>query len=265
MSAAAAAAAPTAPLATAAGCTAGTAAADVEAPAHLRPADVEAPASVRPGRLPVARERAWLLPPVQRVGAALSRLLLGTRVVGAHHVPRRGPVVLAANHASWLDGPLVLVHAPRPGAFLVKVEAFAGAAGRLLDVLGQVALDRTRPDRGALRRVRDVLAGGGLVGVFPEGTRGDGRLGVVRPGAAWLALAAGAPVVPVAVLGTHETLGQARRPSRRRHGVAVVFGEPVEVHAEGDRHVRRVWADASERLAERLRAHLAHAEATVAR
>ncbi|GAB2672775.1 lysophospholipid acyltransferase family protein [Thalassiella azotivora] len=153
-----------------------------------------------------------------------------TRVLDARNVPPGGPVLLAANHLALLDGPLVQSASPRPVHFLVKREAFVGPLGTLLRAAGQVPVDRAG-DRSALLAAVDVLRGGGVVGVFPEGTRGTGRLTSLHAGVSWLALQTGAAVVPVAVLGTRrpgERSAGLPPPRRRTH---VVFGAPVELAA----------------------------------
>ena len=176
---------------------------------------------------------------------------------GQEHVPRTGPLVVAGNHAGVLDGPLVFAWTPRPATFLVKSEAFGvSAVGRGLDWIGQVPVHRGRPDRAALARCREVLARGGVVGVFPEGTRGSGDLEEVQHGVATIALRAGAPVVPVATVGTAAALPRGARRPVWRAPVEVHFGRPFELAVEGDVRSRRVVAAAAEQVREHMRAHL---------
>ena len=121
---------------------------------------------------------------------------------GTEHVPAEGPVVMAANHVGWLDGPLLAILSPRPVHALTKREMFAGPMGTFLRAAGQIPLDRWHVDLAAIRTALRVLAEGRAVGVFPEGARGAGDMRATRPGAAYLALVSGAPVVPVSFLGT---------------------------------------------------------------
>src|SRR6478609_9030785 len=117
-------------------------------------------------------------------------------------VPRSGPVILVSNHIGLSVGPLLSAYAPRPVHALTKKEMFDGATGRFLLPAGQVPLERRGVDRAAVQACVRVLRDGGVVGIYPEGTRGDGQVHTFRPGAAYLALVTGAPVVPVAILGT---------------------------------------------------------------
>ena len=163
----------------------------------------------------------------QLVGHGVLRPAYRLTVKGANLVPRTGPVILVANHTGFLDGPFVFTISPRPVHFLVKQETFSGLFGLVLHGVGQIPVDRTVGDRTALGRARAVLGAGGVVGLFPEGTRGRGDVSEVHQGATWLALASGAPIVPVACLGTRYA-GQGRnalpRPGSR---LVAVFGEPV--------------------------------------
>ncbi|MEV6600827.1 lysophospholipid acyltransferase family protein [Actinoplanes sp. NPDC051346] len=157
------------------------------------------------------------------------------RVEGRHHVPRDGAVILAANHLSFLDSFIIPLVAPRPVAFLAKQEYFTGSGPRgwltrtTLTAVGAVAVPRGehRAAQEALETALTVLKDGRAFGIHPEGSRSrDGRLYRGRTGVAWLALASGAPVVPVAVIGTDrvQPVG-ARLPRPGR--VTVRFGEPL--------------------------------------
>ncbi len=143
----------------------------------------------------------------RQIGIAIFHSLYRGRARHADRVPARGPVVLVANHAAFLDGPLVFSMAPRPAHFLVKQEAFRGVFGWLIRAVGQIPIDRNVGDRTALAAATAVLERGGVVGIFPEGTRRDGDVEQVNQGAAWIALRTGARIVPVAVLGTRRAGG----------------------------------------------------------
>ena len=181
-------------------------------------------------------------------------MLADLDVTGLRHVPLSGPVVLAVNHSAFLDGPLLFGLLDRPVSFLVKSEAFAHAAvATVLRDAGQIPLHRGVVDPAPVRLALQILRAGGIVGIFPEGTRGDGSVAHAYPGAAYLALRSGAPVVPVAC---HGTLGMTARRGLHRPGVRVSVGPAVTVtpwmthtplprrvfRAEGER-VRAVLAD----------------------
>jgi len=193
---------------------------------------------------------------VRRLVAGLLRTLLRLRVVGAENLPRSGPVLLAGNHTGFLDGPIVFMVLPRPSFFLVKSELYSGPWAKVLEFARQIPIRRGTPDRTALRQALDVLAGGGVLGVFPEGTRGEGRLESVQHGIGYLALRAGCPVVPVVCTGTADALPKGKLLPRFRAPVDVVFGPAFEVTVAGDPRARSSVADAAEQVRVHLLAHL---------
>ncbi|MFF4582726.1 lysophospholipid acyltransferase family protein [Streptomyces sp. NPDC001389] len=183
------------------------------------------------------------------------------RVLGAWKVPATGPVILAVNHSHNLDGPLVMGTAPRPLHFLIKKEAFVGPLGPFLEGIGQVKVDRAGTDRTAVSRALDVLGEGGALGIFPEGTRGDGDFASLRAGLAYFAVRGGAPIVPVAVLGSTDAKGRLVKglpPLRSR--VDVVFGSAFEAGDGTGRRTRTALDAATVRIQDRLTAHLADAK-----
>ncbi|MEN3584507.1 lysophospholipid acyltransferase family protein [Streptomyces sp. ZYX-F-203] len=179
------------------------------------------------------------------------------RVLGAWRVPASGPVIFAVNHSHNIDGPMVMGVAPRPTHFLIKKEAFVGPLGGFLTGIGQLQVDRETVDRAAVTRALGVLAAGGALGIFPEGTRGEGDFAALRGGLAYFAVRSGAPIVPVAVLGSTDRRGRligSLPPPRSR--VDVVFGAPFWAGDGSGRRTRRVLDEATERVRGRLAAHL---------
>ncbi|MDT0445671.1 lysophospholipid acyltransferase family protein [Streptomyces johnsoniae] len=212
-----------------------------------------------------------MTPPAARGAAAGRRLSVGVihtvwrpRVLGAWRVPAAGPVILAVNHAHNVDGPVLMGTAPRPVHFLVKQEAFIGPLGTFLRGIGQIGVDRSGADRAAVTSALAVLDAGGVLGIFPEGTRGVGDFAALRSGLAYFALRAQAPVVPVVVLGSGERRGRVipALPAARSR-IDVVFGEPVTVG--GGRRTRAALDEATARLQESLAAHLRDARRRTAR
>lgn len=172
---------------------------------------------------------------IRFVLAPLVRLIYRPEVEGMENVPARGPVILAANHLSAIDTAVTALVAPRPIKFLGKAEYFEGKGlrGRLmasfLTALGYVPVDRSNAMAGlaALEAAREVLNNGGAFGIYPEGTRSlDGRLHRGHTGVGQLALATGAPVVPVALFGTEKVQPVGKRLPRIAK-VRVRFGEPL--------------------------------------
>lgn len=193
-------------------------------------------------------------------GVALFRSLFRVTVLGSEHVPLTGAVLLAGNHTGFLDGPLVYAFCPRPATFLTKAELFVGPLARPLGWLGQIPVHRGHPDRKALRAGLVVLAEGGVLGVFPEGTRGAGMMEEVSDGLGYLALRSGGQVVPLAVLGTAAAWPRGSRLPRWRAPITLAFGAPVTLDLEGDPRARRTVRVAAEQLRLVLVAHLQSAQ-----
>jgi 1-acyl-sn-glycerol-3-phosphate acyltransferase len=166
-------------------------------------------------------------------------------------------VLFAGNHSSVLDGPLVVIEAPRPVRCLTKNEMFVGPLGHILHLIGQIPIDRGHPDRTALAEAVAELQGGGAVGMFPEGSRGSGELEVVQNGVAYLAARGRCPIVPVACLGTSEAWPPGAHFPRRTQ-IDVVFGRPFAVDPP-ERMTRQALSDLTEQIRTRLVDHLAAA------
>ncbi|AKL65531.1 acyl-phosphate glycerol 3-phosphate acyltransferase [Streptomyces sp. Mg1] len=197
----------------------------------------------------------------RRIGIGLMYGLWRPRVLGAWKVPASGPVILAVNHAHNIDGPMLMGTAPRPLHFLIKKEAFIGPLGPFLEGIGQVKVDRSGTDRTAITRALGVLQQGGALGIFPEGTRGEGDFASLRAGLAYFAVRGAAPIVPVAVLGSTDRRGRLVKglpPLRSR--VDVVFGEAFDAGDGSGRRTRTALDEATVRIQDRLTAHLADAK-----
>jgi 1-acyl-sn-glycerol-3-phosphate acyltransferase len=148
------------------------------------------------------------------------------RVYGAEHVPRSGPAVIACNHIAGIDVVVLGAASPRTLRYMAKAELFT--YNRVLTWLvrhaGAFAVRRGESDLEALRLARRVLRAGHPLGVFCEGTRQPSEaIGTVQPGAALIALAEGAPIVPVVIQGTIHIK------KSLRHPVTVMFGPPLAV------------------------------------
>ncbi|MGA5517464.1 lysophospholipid acyltransferase family protein [Streptomyces pseudogriseolus] len=196
----------------------------------------------------------------RRIGVGLMYGLWKPRVLDSWRVPAAGPVILAVNHAHNIDGPMVMGVAPRPTHFLIKKEAFVGPLDPFLTGIGQVKVDRHSTDRTAIARALGVLEQGGVLGIFPEGTRGEGDFASIRAGLAYFAVRGGAPIVPVAVLGSSDRPGRlikALPPLRSR--VDVVFGDPFDAGDGSGRRTRKALDEATARIQKQLAAHLENA------
>src|SRR5919106_3208128 len=146
--------------------------------------------------------------------------------IGREHIPADGPVILASNHRSFLDPFVIAVMARRPIYFVAKKELFVNRPiAWLLGALGAFPIDRHGGDEGAMATARAILERGDGVLIFPEGTRiRPGALGRPKRGVGRLALETGAPVVPIAVIGTEAV----RKGWRiRPHKVRIRIGRPL--------------------------------------
>ncbi|MFD3873597.1 lysophospholipid acyltransferase family protein [Streptomyces sp. NPDC058623] len=185
----------------------------------------------------------------------LLRLLFRPRIEGLENIPPEGAAIIAGNHLSFSDHFLMPAILKRRITFLAKAEYFTGPGikGRLTAAFfrsaGQIPVDRSGKDAGkaALREGLGVLAKDELLGIYPEGTRShDGRLYKGKVGVAAMALGAGVPVVPCAMLGTFEIQPPGQKiPKVRR--VTIRFGAPLDFSRyagmEGERAVLRAVTD----------------------
>ncbi|MFE2877785.1 lysophospholipid acyltransferase family protein [Streptomyces roseus] len=185
----------------------------------------------------------------------LLRLLFRPRIEGLENIPEEGAAIIAGNHLSFSDHFLMPAILKRRITFLAKAEYFTGPGvkGKLTAFFfrsaGQIPVDRSGKDAGqaALREGLGVLDRGELLGIYPEGTRShDGRLYKGKVGVAAMALGAGVPVVPCAMVGTFEIQPPGQKiPNIRR--VTIRFGKPLEFSRyagmEGERAVLRAVTD----------------------
>jgi 1-acyl-sn-glycerol-3-phosphate acyltransferase len=132
------------------------------------------------------------------------RLWFRVRIFGAERIPQSGPAIIAPNHKNFFDVFFVGAATSRRVRYMAKSELFKGALGWLLLRWGAFPVRRGGSDAEALETARAILADGGLVVMFPEGTRVErpDALGSPHHGAGRLALQTGAPIIPTAITGT---------------------------------------------------------------
>lgn len=158
----------------------------------------------------------------------LLRLWFRMHISGSEHIPATGAAIVAPNHKSFFDSFFVALATKRHLRFMGKSELFQGPWGKTLIRLGAFPVRRGESDEDALETAREILRQGGLLALFPEGTRvrDAESLGSPRRGAARLAIESGAPMVPCAITGTEKLfVGPFPRPRR----VQVAFAEPITV------------------------------------
>jgi 1-acyl-sn-glycerol-3-phosphate acyltransferase len=190
----------------------------------------------------------WVL---KAVLTPLLRVLYRVRVEGRGHVPGRGPVILAANHRSFMDSLFLPLVIRRRVTFVAKAEYFDSWKTKwFFSAVGQIPIRREggSASERALASATDVLQRGGTFGIYPEGTRTrDGFLHRGHTGVARLALRTGAPIVPVGLVGTDEIQATDAKLPRLFRKVTIRFGQPIPlahyVGRQDDRIVLRQITD----------------------
>jgi len=151
------------------------------------------------------------------------------KVVGRERVPRQGPFIVASNHLSIADPPVLASAIPRRRIrYMAKIEIFKPPFGWIPRAYGAFAVRRFDADLAAMLNAERVLRRGQVLGMFPEGTRSrSGSLQRPHPGTALIALRSGAPILPCAIIGTDQLQNPWRILKRPR--ISVVIGEPIQV------------------------------------
>lgn len=173
----------------------------------------------------------------------------GWRVSGRGNIPVSGAVILAPNHQSLLDPPLVGVSCGRWPFIMAKAELFKGIVGWGIEQMGSFPVKRGAPDRAAFKTARRVLEEGHPLLVFPEGTRTrNGQLGRAESGLLAIAHTRKCPVVPVRIRGTERAFSP-RRPGFRFVRARITFGAPVDFSHE---YAQKGSRELFERMGEKL-------------
>jgi len=190
-----------------------------------------------------------------------SKAYFGIEYIDAQNIPDSGHAIVAGNHFSHLDGLLVnaasIYERRRPVVFLTAADVYnSNRAFRIMcDLVNCIPVNRFDNDRGALLKTVRLLKAGKLFGIFPEGQRSrDGTIGGAKEGAAVLALATGAPVIPVGISGTFEALPRKTRflkPAK----IKLKFGSPMLYPKERHPSPDRVSAVKNEIMDEIARLH----------
>jgi 1-acyl-sn-glycerol-3-phosphate acyltransferase len=195
----------------------------------------------------------WVFPFMSAVFRTYLRIG-GWEVVGRENIPAAGPVILAPNHQSLLDPPLVGVSCGRWPFIMAKAELFKGIVGWGIEQMGSFPVKRGSADRAAFKTAKTVLSQGHPLLIFPEGTRTrTGELGPAEAGLAMLAHSNKAPVVPVYISGTERAF------SPRHKGFHFVkarieFGKPLYFEEE---FARRADKDLLEAMGNRIMSDIA--------
>ena len=193
---------------------------------------------------------------IERILRPLLTFVYRVSVTGREHVPETGPCILAANHVSVMDGFFLGIAVTRQVRFMAKAELHrVPVVKQVLEAAGAFPVERGADAGRAVAAGMALLDQGACVGMFPEGTSLPDKKRGYKRGAARLALASGAPLIPVALVGTELTL-EPRTHRIRLPRVQIVIGEPLRVERQ----------EPTEAAATALTAHLqASIESLVAR
>lgn len=189
----------------------------------------------------------WFWRSLRAVARVLFRLLLHMRIAGHQNIPTQGACIIAANHLSWTDVPLVPAFMRRPVVYMAKEELFYGKMGWLVRLLGAFPVKRGEADRQSLRTADTLLKAGKVLIIFPEGTRSKiHQLAKGHEGLGMIALRSGAPVIPVAIAGSEHALKQFRP------RVTLTFGEPMTLKPKGNKITREDIEEATSAVMHRI-------------
>lgn len=203
---------------------------------------------------------------VRSLVVAWCKVWLGLRVHGRENLPRTGPYVLAPTHRSNLDIPVAAAVSARRLRYMGKDSLWkVRPIGAVLSALGAFPVVRGSADLEALKRCVEVLRRGEPLVLFPEGTRRSGPfVSDLFDGAAFVAVKAGVPIVPVAIAGTEESMAKGRRRISRGRCVMVIGAPMRDTVFEANRASREELAAITGRLQERLQVLLNDARAKMA-
>ncbi|TMC24576.1 MAG: 1-acyl-sn-glycerol-3-phosphate acyltransferase [Chloroflexi bacterium] len=169
------------------------------------------------------------------------------RLRGLYNVPKKGAFIIASNHLSWTDIPLIPFHLPRKVVYMAKEEYFNSRLAWLVRFLGAFPVKRGEGDRQALRAGEEQLKKGNILVIFPEGTRSRTRtMARAHSGMGMIALRTGVPVVPVAIWGSENMLKKFGAP------VTISFGEPMVLTPKGKKITREDIDEATDKVMRKI-------------
>jgi 1-acyl-sn-glycerol-3-phosphate acyltransferase len=168
---------------------------------------------------------------VQLMARAALRTFYCLKARGREHIPRSGPVIIASNHLSYLDPPIIGVVLPRHFRFVATEELFnVGLLATIMRIFQTIAIKRGAPDRRAYHQIVAALRRGEAIILFAEGTRSfDGQLQPFEPGTARMALLEGIPVVPTTITGSFEAWPRTKHFPTIGKKISVKFHRPIFV------------------------------------
>lgn len=178
--------------------------------------------------LPILLEQHRTYKALRALSVPVYKFLWGLEIEGAHRIPATRPVIIAANHRCNFDSAVLPRITRRPVNFLAKREFFATpSVSRFLTHIGAFPVERGRPDKAATTHALDVLRAGGVLALYPEGTRRAGpEIGPVQRGTVWLSQRGNAQIVPVGIGGSEFTQVKGSKRIHRMR-IRIVVGDPL--------------------------------------
>ncbi|TVM03801.1 MAG: hypothetical protein CV087_03600 [Candidatus Brocadia sp. WS118] len=164
---------------------------------------------------------------LKATGVVLLKVFFHIQVHNAGYIPRKGPLIVAANHFSYMDPVVLQSMFPRRIAFMMTEIYYEGRGKWLFQLLHCICVKEEGSNRAALKQGMEVLNNNGVLGIFPEGgVSREGRLQEGNPGIGFLAIKSGAPVIPAFISGTYKALPKgAKIPKISR--ITIIFGKPM--------------------------------------
>lgn len=178
-------------------------------------------------------------------------------VAGSENFPLDGPFLIASNHASHLDPPLVGCHVPRQMRFFARKSLWNNKLlGWWMNRVETIPVERDSGDIGAIKRVLQALGENRAIVLFPEGTRSlDGQLQKPKPGVGLMACKTGVPVVPCRIYGSFEAFGKGSAIPRLGSPISIVFGPPIAASEYDDPSLGKArYETAAQRIMDRIAA-----------
>jgi len=194
----------------------------------------------------------FLIPmPLWRVLRGVVRIIisivLDVHVVGRQNIPAQGASIIASNHLSWVDVPLIPAFIKRRIVYMAKEEAFQGNLAWLVRFFGAFPVKRGEADRQSIRAADEQLKAGRILGMFPEGTRSKiAKMAKAHAGLGMIALRSDVPVIPVAIWGTENAF------KKFRPRVTLTIGEPMLLKPKGKKITREDIDEATDQVMQRI-------------
>ena len=207
---------------------------------------------VTPARPPKNLYDPYITPPLlyhalRMIAIFLFHATTRLHVRGLSNVPDKGAFIIASNHLSWTDIPLIPLHFRRKVVYMAKEEYYSSKIAWLVRFLGAFPVKRGEGDRQALRAGEEQLRKGNILVIFPEGTRSRNyALAKAHAGIGMVALRTGVPVVPVAIWGSENALKKFRTP------VTISYGKPMVLTPKGKKITREDIDEATEQLMRKI-------------